>query len=288
MKGKLWLLAIGLLLGLTAGLFYAWEIDPVQYQDTYPPLMYAPYRADWIRMTTLAHGVQDNLPRTQLRLQGLSQDEVRQGLARTLDEAAAAGYPLAVLHRIATLAAGYGVDTPAVRIYTGEGSVLLRTSTPTATAVAAVEPTPSPAIFIPTPTATPTALPTPLPTPPPSYPYRVISQTSRCLMAPTIAVSITQEITVTVRGRETRQRVGVPGLALWLLSSERADRAFTGLKPEVGLGYADFAIAPEHTYNLYLETPTGIPLASLAVEPCPAPETGWRAWWVEIFYLPPD
>ncbi len=89
-----------------------------------------------------------------------------------------------------------------------------------------------------------------------------------------------EDITRTVGGRDRLERVERPGVRVWLLWEEGADQAVTGFRPAQGLGYADFDIAPEQTYNLYLEAPIGIPIASLDVRRCVNAdgELAWTGW----------
>ncbi|MFP4343951.1 MAG: hypothetical protein ACLFU8_04565 [Anaerolineales bacterium] len=289
MKSR-WFLALGLILGLAGGLFYAWSINPVRYVDTYPPLMHRVYRADWIRMTALAYGATGNLERAELRLRDLSQEDIRTHLEDALEYAVASGRPLPVLQRMAGLAKRYGVDNPAVQIYGEELARLTPRPSPTAAV-----PSPSP-----TPTLTPVPLPSPTTTPSPTpelsatltatlpTAYTVEEQEIRCLPQPQIAISISQEITVTVRGRDRLEVQGIPGVEVWLIWARGADRAITGLRPNVGEGYADFTVAPEETYNLYLTNPAGAPLITLRPEPCTGEERGWRSWLLQIRYDPEE
>ena len=267
------LFQMGVLLGLALGLLYTWKIEPVQYYDTYPPLLQIEYRADWIRMTALACGQEGSLERARVRLQNLPPEEVRREVGAALDAAVAGGRPLPVLQRMAMLAQTYGVDSPAVQIYLASGEeVAFSTPLPP-------QPSPTPLLPTPSPTLVPQTIsivPTPTPLPPP---YLVEETRSFCLPAPRIAVSITQEVTVTVHGHEQLERQGLPGVEVWLLWSDGADRAVTGLRPAQGLGYADFAIEPGETYNLYLDSSTGAPIATLLVQPCTGEEGhAWSSW----------
>lgn len=276
MKG--WgVLIVGLVLGLAAGLLYTWVISPPQYYDTYPPLLDKSYRADWIQMTVLAYGAEGNWSRTQLRLQGLPEAEIRPIAAAALDQAVAAGRPLVILQRMANLAAFYGIDTPAVHIYTGADS-----TAPTPA------PTPTSQVVPPTTAPAPTAIPstnTPLPTPtltvatpisPALIEFHIVSQTLTCTNPPHIAVSLVLSHTITVRRREEVEWLPLPGREIWLLWEDGADRAVTGFNPEMGLGYADFTVAPGRVYKLYIDVPRGAPLSTIQVEPCTADEgEGW-------------
>jgi len=275
---KAWgVLIVGLILGLAAGLLYTWVISPPEYYDTYPPLLEKSYRADWIQMTVLAYGAEGNWNRTQLRLQGLPEAEIRPIAATALDQAVAAGRPLVMLQRMAKLAAFYGIDTPAVHIYTGADSTA-PTPAPTPT-TQAIPPT-----IAPTPTAAaPTNTPLPAPTLTNGTPiatalneFHIVSQTLTCTSSAHIAVSLVLSHTITVRRREEVEWLPLPGREIWLLWEDGADRAVTGFNPEMGLGYADFTVAPGRVYKLYIDVPSGAPISTLQVEPCTADEgEGW-------------
>ncbi|HQE93342.1 MAG TPA: hypothetical protein PLH19_02115 [Anaerolineae bacterium] len=268
---KSWgVLITGLVLGLAAGLVYTWVISPPQYYDTYPPLLDKTYRTEWIQMTALAYGAEGNWNRTQLRLQGLAEAEIRPIVATVLEQAVVAGRPLVTLQRLAELAAFYGVDTPAVHIYTGEVTVvppLPPASSPTPPVIV------PPTATVSSPTATPSPRPTltapsPLSTPQPLTALRIVSQTFTCEAQPHITVSLMLSHTITVRRREQVEMLPLPGREVWLLWEDGADRAVTGFKPEVGLERADFAVEPGHVYKLYIDTPQGVPLSTIQVEPC--------------------
>ncbi len=286
-----WFVVVGLILGLVGGLLYGWVLRPVQYVETYPPLMHEHYRADWIRMTALAYGADGDLGRTQVRLRDLDEVEIRHQLEQTLEQAIASGRPLSVLQRVANLAERYGVEHPAVGVYTSEQASLV-TPRPAAT----FTPSPTPEVVV-SPTVAPSPSPLPSPTPtldpdllqiPPTAtptltvptgaaaPFVFTEGISRCLPAPRLAISVTQEVTVTVRGREQRMEEGVPGIEAWLTWAEGADRAVTGFRPALGVGYADFHIEAGEMYNLYLGQPTGAPLTTVQSTPCEDGE--WRSW----------
>lgn len=280
MKPGAWL-AIALLLGVAVGLGYAWGVNPVAYYDTYPPLMHEEYRADWIRMTAFAYGHEGNLSRAQARLQGLSEQEIQRYLAQALEEAVATGRPVPVLRNMAMLAQSYGIDSPAVKVYTSSQAASLPV-------VPLVQPSvsPSPVLTVPvssptpSPTATPRFIPLPITPTPFTVPYSVDEQIPTCSSEPRIAISLTRVVTTTVRGRERSEVQEVPGVEVWLLWEGEADRAVTGLRPAQGLGYADFLVDPGKTYNLYIGSPTGVPLATLDIAPCES-DSG-TSWLVQV------
>lgn len=67
---------------------------------------------------------------------------------------------------------------------------------------------------------------------------------------------------------------GVPGVEVWLTWNEGADRAVTGLKPDQGLGYADFNAEPDTVYAISVGD-VGMPVVTgLELEACPPGEDG--------------
>jgi len=277
---KFWGVAVvGLLLGLAAGLIVTWFVVPLEYYDTYPPMLDASYRHEWIRMTAWAYGLEGDWERTEARLLNLESSEIRVVVADVLEQATVTGQPVEALERLAGFAAAYGVSTPGVAIY-GQGDAAAPTAdTPVAGAVSA-QATPTQAPVIPTQTLTPvpTVTPSLTPTPPvtETSAIRIISQTLTCATEPSIAVSLEVSRTIKVRGREEQEIVGLPMREIWLLWDDGADRAITGFRPDLGLGYADFVVVPGRSYNLYIDSPYGRPVLAVQVEPCPPDEgTGW-------------
>jgi len=62
---------------------------------------------------------------------------------------------------------------------------------------------------------------------------------------------------------------GVPGVEALVIWDEGQDRFFTGLKPELGLGYADFTMEPGTLYSLQLRH-AALPITNLSSAPCEA------------------
>ncbi len=57
-----------------------------------------------------------------------------------------------------------------------------------------------------------------------------------------------------------------------VLSDQDEDRFYTGLKPELGLGYADFQMDPDLTYSVQLPEASGV-VTEVESEAC-TPEEG--------------
>jgi len=237
-------LVAGLVAGLAMGMVYTWVIDPVEHINTYPALLRADYRQDWVRLAALSYVADGNIGRARARLEGLEQADVATAMQALIEEYAIAGRPAATLRSLAELAKALDVHTPAMLVYMVTPTTsspahavapsLTPTPTPTAQLIASVTPTSTPRASLPSPTPTrkPTRTPRPpTPTPLPLPPFQLVQQEQICTVGqpPRIEVVVMDE-----RG------AGLDGVEVWLMWPGGADRAVTGLKPQKGAGYADF------------------------------------------------
>jgi hypothetical protein len=75
---------LAILLGVAAGLFYGWVVNPVDYVDTSPDTLRIDYLADYVLMTAESFQVDQNLDlaRQRLAVFGLrpAEDIVNQGI----------------------------------------------------------------------------------------------------------------------------------------------------------------------------------------------------------------
>jgi hypothetical protein len=255
-------LFIGLAIGLLAGLVYTWVIAPVELIDVGPSLMRADYRREWVRLAALSYVADGDLERARWRLQDLAREDIAAAMEALIDEYAAAGRSADMMRRLTTLAQALGVQTPAMLVYLGTP---MASPAPTDTPLPTLAPSPAP--FTPTvvSTAAPTLKPTRTPYPPtstpePLPPFQLASKEQICKpgQAPHIEVVVQDE-----------SGAGLPGVEVWLMWADGADQAVTGLKPEKGVGYADFAVEEGVEYSLGTSE-LGAPLiAGLRLESCP-------------------
>ena len=280
-------LMVALILGLLLGLVYTWQIAPVELINTYPPLLRVDHRHDWIRMVALAYVADGDLVRAHARLEGLEQGDVSQALAALIEDYAAAGRPADTMRQLTNLAQSLDVQTPAMLVYLQPppGSPVPAPSSPEPATPVDDTPTVSPTsadgtggTLTPSPTASPSPTPTrvltgtlpapdsPLPTP------TLLPLPSRLRLAQQEQVcegGQPPRIEVIVKDDEGDQ---VAGIELWLMWPGGADRAVTGLKPQQGVGYADFYGEPGVSYSLGISE-LGMPLvADLQIENCPTAE----------------
>lgn len=275
-RASLIALATGLAVGLTLGLVYTWEIEPVELYNTAPPLLRSDYRHDWIRMAALGYAFDGDEQRALTRLEGLRQEDLQEALAALIESYAAQGRPAETMRALSQLAQELGVSTAAMQVYLG---------TPQPTPVAALSPTPTvtPAPIAPQPTATPTLFPFPaLPSP-----YRLVSQTLVCGgTAPRLQVFVRLSAVVeeVEQGELRTTTVVTPlsGVALWLLWPGGADRAVTGLRPQIDPGYADFTLQADVPYALSVGEPRAPVISGMTAQRCPTDETKAASWVVVV------
>lgn len=88
-----WLFSIiALAIGLGLGLFYGWEINPVQFVDTTPASMRADYRTDYVLMIAEAFHTDQNTDLAIRRLAVLGSDSPANIAAQALQTGQSIGY----------------------------------------------------------------------------------------------------------------------------------------------------------------------------------------------------
>ena len=235
----------GLALGLAAGLYYSWRVDPVAYIDTDPSSLRADYKAEYLSLVASAYAATGDLERARLRLAWLALPEPAETLSRMAQSRLAASGLETEARALAALAAALGERPLPV----------LKTPAPGETPAT---PTASPTVA---PTPTRAASPTPSPTP--GSAFELVDREAIC--DPALGESLLQIEVLDAAGE------GVPGIQVLVIWDEGQDRFYTGLKPELGLGYADFSMQPGTVYSLQLSQAT-IPITGLAAEDCVGPE----------------
>ena len=255
-RGPLYLFT-GILIGLIAGLLFAWLIEPVQFTDALPSQLNPEAKDRYRAMIALAFQVDANLGRARQRLALLNDSSPAQALAAQAQGAGSANereaqaiglladaynpHPTAVLEGTPTL-----IPSAAALATRGPTGVLSPTATldaGQAVRTATLRPSAS-ATIAPTMTQTPAASLTPRPT------LRI----SATLGAP-FAFKDKQKVCdpsqpallqVEAFNSANLPISGVQIRVSWPPANQ--DTFFTGLSPEIGLGYADFQMSPKTNY----------------------------------------
>jgi len=86
-----WYLITGVLLGIAAGLFFAWVIFPIEYADTTPADLRADYQDHYRVLVALAYSYNGDVVRAQARLDKLGEADPASNLAEQAQRYLAGG-----------------------------------------------------------------------------------------------------------------------------------------------------------------------------------------------------
>lgn len=232
-----WLfLMLGFTVGLAGGLYYAWLVNPVEYIETAPESLRADFRADYLGLIASAYASGGDLVRARTRLALFPDLDPATELAALAQQRLAAGLADTEANALSQLASALS-----------QGPI--RTPAPTTRGVS-VSPTPS---------RTPRPSPTRRPTATPGAAFLLASREQICdplLSQPLIQVVVLDAAQGPVPGQEV--------IVVW---DTGQDHFFTGLKPELGLGYGDIAMTEGISYTLQLAD-SQQPVTNLAVHEC--------------------
>lgn len=292
-----WYLVTGFVIGIVLGLVYAWLIAPQQRQDTSPASLQPEFKDQYRAMIASAFVATGNLPRAEARLALLGDDEVIQVLAAQAQRTLGEGKSPLEAQAIGLLAVALGEggsdlipsplpsatpteaqNTPISTQASGNPEPLETTSPATQTATGVSQPTnqdsqeTSPALS----SATP--LPTRTPTATPGAPFVLQSSTFVC--DPDLPNPLIQVVSEDASGDP------LPGQEITITWDAGDDFFFTGLKPEIGLGYADFLMEPGVVYQVHMAA-GGQSVPDITPAECET-ESGSRYWgsWLLIFSRP--
>jgi hypothetical protein len=295
-----WYLLTGFVIGIVLGLVYAWLISPQGTQDTSPASLQPEFKDQYRAMIAAAFVATGNLPRAEARLALLGDSDFVIALSeqaqRTLGEggspieAQALGLLAVALGQddstaLPTLVASISptevqnTDTP--QPATPQLAQTESNSEPTSTEMS-VSTSPPPTDQTPQATrtiiSTATPLPTRTPTATPGSPFVLQSNTFVCdtnLPNPLIQVIA-----------EDSDRDPLPGEEIITSWEGGQDQYFTGLKPELGLGYADYLMTPGIVYQVQMSG-GGQTVPDITPAECET-EGGRRYWgsWLLVFSRP--
>ena len=273
-----WLsLVLGFALGVAIGLFITWQIWPVEYYNTDPVDLRAEHKEDYVLMIAGAYSEDDDLELAIYRIEELGLEDPAQMVlylfrrhseARRDEES----------RSLARLAYDLGVEdlallpyiqtpTPTVEI------ILSPTITPTLEATVVPTPTELPPDGSPAPTEPPAvATPPPLPAAG-EVDFQLVDQSDLGCGSDWgdnyILVYVQDE-----HGR------GLAGIQVIVSGPGGEDSFFTGLKPEVDPGFADFLVTTTGTYTVQVLSGTSQMAEGITfADACPA-ENPYHVWRV--------
>lgn len=272
MKRIPWDFILALLLGLGLGLAYSWIISPLRLTDSEPTALRADFKDQFRSVIAASYASTDNLPRAQVRLALLgdiqpiealnaqAQRNLSSGQFAQADQLAALAFALEngtnfqpqntpILDNIET-----ATVEPAESPFPSPADLpLVLTETPQTieTQVEASQPVPN----------TPAPRPTQTPIPTQSAPFKLIGQDIVC--DSNLPTALLQVFTFNASRRQ------IPGIKIVITWDSGREEFFTGLKPELGNGYADFLMEPGIAYSIQLANGSDI-AANLVPPTCQA------------------
>jgi hypothetical protein len=273
MKRIPWTIILTLLAGFGLGLGYSWLISPLRVVDSEPLALRADFKDHYRSAIAAAYVASGNLPRAQARLALLRDSNPVSALNSQAQRMISSG-EFSQADRLAALASALEngsslATTPPTLTPTFPSTSIKPTLTlpsPTNEVVIEVTGTPSTtetqSVETQLVTANPTPHPTRTPIPTLSVPYVLIAQDTVC---DTDFENGLLQVTVFASNR--RQ---VPGAKIIIAWENGEEAFFTGLKPEIGNGYADFLMTPNVTYTVRLASGSDI-VTGLVAPTCQTP-----------------
>ena len=269
MKRFPWEVIPVLVVGIGLGLLYAWMIAPVRYINTAPNTLRADFKDQYRILIAASYSATHDLARAKSRLELLGDNDPIQALTGQAQRMLASGQPFDVVRQVAMLAddlqagvAHIPPTTTASNISAGTptsmpAAPLSGTETPPQ-----VPPTESPTVQIinttlPLNTATPR--PTYTPTPTTGAPFVLLSNDKVCNSNLTNGL-----MQISVVDSRHHQMPGVEIIITWDGGEEHF---FTGFKPEIANGYADYVMQPNVTYTVRIAE-SGTPVPNLVAPSC--------------------
>jgi len=257
MKKFPWDLLLTLLAGFGLGLVYAWMISPLQVFDSEPAALRADFKDQFRSSIAASYAATGNLPRAQARLALLKDTDPIEALNAQAQRTLANGGSFAQADQLAALAfvLENGTNPPATATLVAENVEPVTNNAPTITPF----PSPEDIPFITTETpqsietqseepqpilATATARPTRTPPPTQGAPFTLTGQDTVC--DPNLPDGLLQ---VVVYNSNRRQ---LPGIKIIITWENGEEQFFTGFKPEIGNGYADYLMTPDTAYTIQL------------------------------------
>jgi hypothetical protein len=250
-----------LLVGIGLGLVYSWVVSPVTYVDANPALLRADFKDQYRVVIADSYAATQDLARARARLNLLGDLDPVAALSAQAQRMLADGEPFDSVRPLAQLATdlqqGFSsspiiptpfptFNTPMVEITPTENDFTNETDPEEATATpqptVAFEQTPLTPVIQETSTPRPTFTPSPAP----GMPFTLVGQDVIC-------EADAQPGLLQFMFMDSSRRQ-VPGVEIIVTWERGEDRFFTGFKPELGNGFADFVMQSDTVYSVRVVT----------------------------------
>ncbi|HZM22320.1 MAG TPA: hypothetical protein VFC02_11275 [Anaerolineales bacterium] len=271
-----WTVLLALLIGVGLGLVYSWVISPLQVVDAAPIALRADFKDQYRSAIAAAYAANSDLTRAQARLSLLNDSDPVEALNAQAQRMLATGQSFEEADQVAALASALDQNgsslpaaTPTPMAETAEGTAnpstatippaseipLLFTETPLIETSQAIETQATSVSSTPRPTRT--AIPTL------GSPFALTGQESIC--DSNLPDGLLQVLVLSSNRRQ------MPGMEILITWEGGAENFFTGFKPELGNGYADYVMTPDVTYTVQLRLGSDI-ASGLTTPTCQTPD----------------
>ena len=273
--GSLLHLVIAALAGLGLGLVYSWVISPVTYVDASPSILRADFKDQYRIVIAESYASTHDLARARSRLELLGDPDPAGELSALAQRMLADGESFETTRPLAQLATdlkqGFAsvpsVLTPFTNVQQLPNIELteppVETGQPVEETAVPTQPffeqTPLAPV---TPAETVTPRPTFTPIPGPGAPFSLVGQDTVC--DPSLEPGLMQFEFMDSR------RNPIAGIEIIVTWGQGEDRFFTGFKPELGNGYADFSMEADTVYNIRIVN-GGAFVQNLSASTCTTP-----------------
>jgi hypothetical protein len=277
-------LLIPFLLGLGLGLAYSWLISPVRVIDAEPIALRADFKDQYRSAIAGAFAGTGNLARARARLTLLGDTDSVAALNAQAQRLLSEGDP-AGADQVAALAAALQ-SGEVVEIPSPIASEVVINSTLGPTRTAPASPTEFPLII----TDTPELLQSPIVVESTPRPTRTPIPTAGAAFALTGQEAICDTnlpdglLQVLVLNANRRQ---MPGMEIRITWDGGSEEFFTGLKPELGNGYADFIMTPDIVYSLQLGAGSDV-ASGISAPACQTDDGNSYSGGIKLTFQQPD
>jgi hypothetical protein len=271
-EAKWWIggFLFGFVIGLTLSLTYGWILDP--YPEPIRPAALRPEDKElYLKLIALAFAYDEDEGRARTRLATLEAPDIETKLINLTERYINQESDVRDIIALISLARALG-RTSSVMLAFVATPTPLPTSTPTPAPTPTPRPTQTPTPLTPIATATSTFTPNPSPTQTATrtptntltpIPSRSPTPTNTATPGPDSPFGVAQSVALCEDDTKggllkiyVRDRLGegVPGVKLTVTWSGGKDTFFTGFKPEVDPGYADFQMEKGQLYQVELDS----------------------------------
>ncbi|HUH97132.1 MAG TPA: hypothetical protein VLZ89_07230 [Anaerolineales bacterium] len=263
-----WEVIPALAVGIGLGLLYAWMIAPVRYLNTFPNTLRPDFKDQYRILIAASYSATHDLVRAKSRLGLLGDADPVQALTALAQRLLASGQPFEVVQQVAMLAddlkSGVAHIPPtatAASIVSAEGPSATPPAPPAGTEAPPASTTESPTLEAVT-TVVPitiTPRPTPTATATEGAPFLLLSDDKVC--NPNLTDGLLQISVIDSRHHQ------MPGIEIIITWDGGEEHFFTGFKPEIANGYADYIMQSGLSYSVRIAA-SGTPVPDLTAPIC--------------------